>query len=108
MRFLIDAQLPPTLHGGWPKKDTKQNTSLAWPCRRRPTRRSGLRSSASAAIVSKDEDFAQRKVLTGQGPTVIWIRLLNARRQDLLKWFEAVLPDLLAALERGETPIEVI
>jgi predicted nuclease of predicted toxin-antitoxin system len=36
--------------------------------------------AASAAIVTKDEDFAQRKVLIDNGPVVIWIRLPNTRR----------------------------
>ena len=63
---------------------------------------------AAAVIVTKDEDFAQRKTLSDKGPTVIWIRLPNTRRRDLLAWFETVMPDILAALERDETLIEVI
>ncbi len=55
----------------------------------------------------EDEVFAQRKVLADNGPHVVWIRLPNTRRQDLLGWFEAVLPDVLAALARGDTLIEV-
>lgn len=59
-------------------------------------------------IVTKDEDFAARKKMTGGGPTVVWIRLPNTRRQALLAWFETVLPDVITALERGETLAEVI
>ena len=62
----------------------------------------------AAVIITKDEDFAQRKVLTSGGPIVVWIRLPNTRRRDLLVWFETILPDVLSALERGETLIEVI
>jgi predicted nuclease of predicted toxin-antitoxin system len=61
-----------------------------------------------SVIVTKDEDFATRKVLANDGPRVIWIRLPNTRRRPLLAWFEAALPDILAALERGETLIEAI
>ena len=61
---------------------------------------------SSAAIVTKDEDFAQRKVLTDSGPAIVWIRLPNTRR-DLLAWFESVLPDVVVALERGDTLVEV-
>ena len=64
--------------------------------------------AAELAIITKDEDFAQRKMLAGGGPSVIWIRLPNTRRRDLLAWFDLVLPDILSALERGETLIEVI
>jgi predicted nuclease of predicted toxin-antitoxin system len=31
--------------------------------------------ATSAVIVTKDEEFAQRKVLTAAGPAVVWIRL---------------------------------
>ena len=61
-----------------------------------------------SAIVTKDEDFAQRKVLDDSGPVVVWIRLPNTRRRDLLGWFEAALPDILAALARADTLVEVI
>jgi predicted nuclease of predicted toxin-antitoxin system len=59
-------------------------------------------------IVTKDEDFAQRKVLAAGGSAVVWIRLPNTRRQDLLEWFETMMPQIMAALERGETLVEVI
>jgi predicted nuclease of predicted toxin-antitoxin system len=64
--------------------------------------------ASSSAIVTKDEDFAQRKVLTGNGPLVVWIRLPNTRRRDLLAWFETLLPDILTALARGDTLVEVM
>lgn len=61
-----------------------------------------------AVIVTKDEDFAQRKVLSGQGPSIVWIRLPNARRRDLLVWFDRAMPAILRSLERGDTLIEVV
>jgi hypothetical protein len=39
---------------------------------------------------------------------VVWIRLPNTRRRELLARFENVLPGILSALERGEVLIEVI
>lgn len=67
----------------------------------------GCALAAMAVIVTKDEDFAQRKVLDHTGPVVVWIRLPNTRRRDLLAWFEAMPPDIVAALNRGETLVEV-
>ena len=108
MLFLIDAQLPPAL-ARWlvaegheaehvsDKGMQAASDTMIWDY--------GLASSA--AIVTKDEDFAQRKILTGTGPAVIWIRLPNTRRPQLLAWFEQVFPEVLAALERGETLVEV-
>ena len=40
--------------------------------------------TSSATIITPDEDFAQRKVLADNGPHVVWIRLPNTRRRDLL------------------------
>ena len=108
MRFLVDAQLPPAFarwltaegheaaHVGDLGMQAASNAAI-WE----------YALASSAAIISKDEDFAQRKVLADNGPAVIWIRLPNTRRRDLLAWFETVLPDILAAFARGESLIEV-
>jgi len=108
MRFLVDAQLPPAVarwlaangheaaHVGDLGMQAASDAAI-WDHAR----------ATSSAIVTKDEDFAQRKVLTDDGPVVVWIRLPNTRRRDLLAWFETVLPDVLAALARGETLVEV-
>ena len=59
-------------------------------------------------IVTKDEDFAQRKMLAPTSPVVVCIRLPNTRQRELLAWFETVLIDMLSAIERGETLIELV
>lgn len=109
MRFLVDAQLPPAL-ARWLAAQGHQADHVAdhqmaaapdaaiWDF--------ALRSGA--AIVTKDEDFAQHRVLSDTGPAVIWIRLPNTRRRELLAWFGAALPQVLSALERGETLIEAV
>jgi len=108
MRFLVDAHLPPALarwladqgHEAAHVGDLGMQSAsdaVIWS--------HALRSGA--AIITKDEDFAQRKALADGGPVVVWIRLPNTRRRDLLAWFEPVLPVVLAALARGETLIEV-
>jgi predicted nuclease of predicted toxin-antitoxin system len=108
MRFLVDAQLPPALarwlvaqgHEAEHVGDRGMQTAsdaVIW----------DYALASAAAIVTKDEDFAQRKVLTTTGQTVVWMRLPNTRRRELLAWFETILPDVLAALERGETLVEV-
>ncbi len=109
MRFLVDAQLPPALarwlaaqgHVAEHVADHKLEASsdaAVW----------SFAVEASAVIITKDEDFALRKALGKTGPAVIWIRLPNVRRRDLLTWFEKALPEVLSALKRGETLIEVI
>lgn len=109
MRFLVDAQLPPALarwlaaqgHDAEHVADRDMEAvsdSVIW----------DHAAASLAAIVTKDEDFAQRRLLAPVGPAVVWIRLPNTRRRDLLRWFEAALPAVLAALALGETLIEVI
>jgi predicted nuclease of predicted toxin-antitoxin system len=108
MRFLVDAQLPPAL-ARWLAANGHEAAHVG---------DLGMQAASDAAIwdhalasslaiVTKDEDFAQRKVLTDNGPVVVWIRLPNTRRGDLLAWFETVLPNVLAALARGDTLVEV-
>jgi predicted nuclease of predicted toxin-antitoxin system len=109
MRFIVDAQLPPALarwlmlrgHEAEHVADRLLATApdtIIW----------DHALKTGAVIITKDEDFAQRKILTGSGPSVVWIRLPNTRRLELLAWFERMLPDILLALERGETLVEVI
>ena len=110
MRFLVDAQLPPALarwlastgHTAEHVADRHleaASDSAIWDCALRET----------AVIITKDEeDFALRKTLNDTGPPVVWIRLPNTRRPELLARFEIALPDVLSALERGEGLIEVI
>ena len=109
MRFLVDAQLPPALArwlvaAGHEAEHVADRGLQAAP----DATIWDLALREQAAIVTKDADFAQRHALAGTGPAVIWIRLHNTRRSELLAWFEAALPQILAALVRGETLIEIV
>jgi predicted nuclease of predicted toxin-antitoxin system len=109
MRFLVDAQ-PPAALARWLVAEGHQAGHVAdigfagapdkaiW----------DYALAADAVIVTKDEDFAQRKALKEGGPTVAWIRLPNTRKKQLLLWFEKALPNILRALARGETLIELV
>jgi len=57
-------------------------------------------------IVTKDEDFAIRRVLQ-EGPAVVWLRIGNTRRAELLRRIDGDLAAIVAALERGETLVEI-
>lgn len=109
MRFLVDAQLPPAL-ARWLVAAGHEAEHVA---------DRGMQAASDAAIwdlalrehaaiVTKDEDFAQRHALIGMGPAVVWIRLRNTRRSELLTWFEAALRQIISALVRGETLIEMV
>lgn len=108
-RFLVDAQLPPAL-ARWLTDQGHEAVHVGDIGMQAATDRAiwDYALASSSALVSKDEDFAQRKMLADGGPAVIWIRLPNTRRQDLLAWFGTMLPDIVAALSRGEDLIEVV
>ncbi len=86
MRFLVDEQLPPVLarwlsDGGRPAEHVADvllgsaPDPAIW----------DYALSVSAAIVTKDEDFAERRTRSTLGPVVVWVRLPNTRKRDLLK-----------------------
>ena len=108
MRFVVVAQLPPALARrlealGHTAEHVADRGMAAAPDK-------AIRdyaASVGAAIVTKDEDFAIRRVLT-EGPAVVWLRLGNTRRVVLLTHVEAALPAIVGAFERGETLIEVV
>ncbi|MDP9839632.1 putative nuclease of putative toxin-antitoxin system [Neorhizobium huautlense] len=108
MRFLVDAQLPPAL-ARWIVEQGHEARHVA-DCDLQSASDRQIWDYAvqnAAAIITKDEDFAQRRALTEMGPVVVWIRLPNARRKELLAWFEKAMPAILTALENDDTLIEV-
>jgi predicted nuclease of predicted toxin-antitoxin system len=109
MHFLVDAQLPPALarrlaaigHDAEHVADRKMEASsdaAIW----------AYALDCAAVIITKDEDFAQRKTISGGGPAVVWLRQPNTRKEELLRKFEELLPLILSALDRGETLIEIV
>jgi len=108
VRFLVGAQLPPSL-ARWLAAEghhaehvvecglAEADDGAIWRYARQ----------AGAIIVTKDEDFSARKTLDPSGPVIVWVRLGNTRRQALLQWFESMLPELVAAIRRGDGLIEL-
>lgn len=108
MRFLVDAQLPPALarwlttagHTSEHVFDCDMTTAsdeVIW--------RHAVQTAA--VLVTKDEDFALRRALAQGPPTVVWLRFGNTRRRELLARMNNALPDIVAAIERGDTLIEL-
>ena len=108
MRFLVDAQLPPAL--------ARRIAALGYDAQH--VADSGLAgapddtiwkhaASIGAIIITKDEDFAVRRLLQS-GPAVVWLRVGNTRRHALLARLEAEWPAIVRALEQGETLVEVV
>lgn len=108
MRFLVDAQLPPALARRL--ADFGQQAEHLADCGLLQAEDRDIRDYATRAgstIVTKDEDFAVWRVLHRGGPPIVWLRIGNTRRSELLRRFEAEFPRILAALDRGESLVEV-
>ena len=108
MRFVVDAQLPPALArriaaAGHRCEHVADCGLLTAPD---PAIRA-YASEVGAAIITKDDDFAVHLLLHG-GPAVVWLRIGNTRRAALLARVEADLGRIVAALQSGETLIEVV
>lgn len=108
MRFLIDAQLPPSLaqqlssfgHQATHVADIGLATAadnLIWTHAK----------AIDAALVTKDEDFVMMRALDNKGPAVVWVRTGNTTKRALLARFAQSFSAIIAALERGETIIEI-
>ena len=109
MKFLVDAQLPPALARWLASQGVSAehvsdvgllaaSDGIIWE----------HAAQSGAVIVTKDEDFALwRSVSVSRHPTVVWLRVGNTRKAELLQWFEPLLPRIMAAIERGETLIEI-
>ena len=108
MKLLIDAQLPPSLAAVLRQAG----------CDAVALRDVGLREAKdpiiwqyalqnNAAILTKDEDFAERCLASSHAPVVVWLRIGNATNPELLDWFMPFLPPVLARIEAGDRLIEV-
>jgi uncharacterized protein (DUF433 family)/predicted nuclease of predicted toxin-antitoxin system len=108
LRFLVDAQLPPALARQIESFGHDADHVADLGLHRTPDSEIRARAAESGAvIIRKDEDFAVH-LLLHDGPSVVWVRVGNTRRAELLRRFEVELPRIIAAVERGETLIELV
>lgn len=108
MNFLVDAQLPPGLarwiasHG----HDATHVFDIGLQAADDPVIWEHARTE-NAVIISKDENFVDRWLLSETPVALIWIRKGNCSNQALMTWFEPLWPETLKRLERGEQLIEL-
>ena len=109
MRFLVDAQLPPALARWLEAKGHEAEHVNDIGMASAPDTAIWKRAvESSAVILTKDEDFAVwRNAGIGAKPHVVWLRIGNTRKSELLRWFEPLLPKIISTIERGEPLIEI-
>ena len=109
MRFLVDAQLPPAL-ARWliERGYTSEHVFDLEMAGAADKDIWAYAAQVGAVIITKDEHFAERRARSGDGPSIVWIRVGNVSRRELLTWFRFRLPVIVEALERGDTLIEIV
>ena len=108
MRFLVDAQLPPSLVASIVRSghEAAHVYDLSLPdASDRAIWEHAVRENC--VIVTKDEDFAIRRLAVASGPAVLWSRRPNTRQAAMTIWLSRLLPEVVAAFERGEKLVEI-
>ena len=108
IRFLVDAQLPPALAealtGAGCAAEHLRDTG-------RENAKDGpiwvYAATRGLVVLTKDEDFARRRLSVSAGPQIVWVRLPNMRKALLVQRIVGALPGLLTYLRRGE-PLVVL
>jgi predicted nuclease of predicted toxin-antitoxin system len=108
MLFVVDAQLPPAM-ARWLAAKGYQASHVSDLGMQSATDEEiwAFAAAHGAVIVTKDEDFANRRVLAAEGPVIVRVRLGNARNSALIAWMERGFSSVVVAIERGETLIEL-
>ena len=108
MKFLVDAQLPPTL-ARWIASQGHQAAHVfdlglhttddpeIW----------GRAQAEGTVIVSKDEDFVDHWLMSAEPVQLVWIRKGNCSNRALLAWLEPLWNDAVKRLEQGEKLVEL-
>lgn len=108
MRFLVDAQLPPSL-ADWIAQRGFSASAV---------RVLGLRESDDGSIfnfameqqwivVTKDEDFVDRCLRIAGAPQVVWLRIGNCTNPRLFTIVEPLWAEIIKRLENGDMLVEV-
>ena len=108
MKFLVDNQLPSALaemliSGGMEARhvlevglEAASDTDI-WK----------YAGENSFVLITKDEDFPRRAAQPNATVQVVWVRLGNCRTSVLLSAFDSVLSEMQAALQAGDSVVEI-
>ncbi|MBI5386208.1 MAG: DUF5615 family PIN-like protein [Verrucomicrobia bacterium] len=108
MRFLVDTQLPQAL-ATWLRESGQEaehvlELGLA---QGKDTQVWRYAQEHQAAVITKDEDFAEWVRRGRSGPSVVWLRIGDCSKRALLAWLGPLLPSVLRQLQQGERLVEV-
>jgi predicted nuclease of predicted toxin-antitoxin system len=108
VRFLIDNQLPSALASWLRERGHEAEHVLAVGLAQgKDTPVWNYAQAQASIIITKDEDFAEWVRRGRPGPQVVWLRIGNSAKRELLRWLEPLLPAILRQLQQGDRLIEV-
>ena len=67
----------------------------------------GYALQEGAALITKDEDFADRCLFDQNQPVIVWLRIGNSSNQTLSRWLIPVWLEILRRIALGDRLIEV-
>ena len=108
MRFIVDAQLPPSL-ADWLAMKGHDAVHVATLMSLNASDQDIWSAAAhqKRTIITKDRDLAIWASERRAGAQVVWLRLANATTPALIEWLEPRLPEIEARLSDGVHLIEV-
>lgn len=108
MRFLIDAQLPPRLARVLRRAGHEADHVFDLGLLAKPDVQIWRHAERTdATILTKDSDFAAMRLRSTSGPPVVWLRLGNVTNAKLERALKSALPEIVVAIEGGETLVEI-
>ena len=108
MKFIVDAQLPPSLAQAL--REIGYDVQAVRELGLREAEDSEIWSHAltnQAAIITKDQDFAERLMSGKPSPIIVWLRIGNTSNQALLTWLLPLWPDIINRIQSGDNLVEV-
>jgi len=108
VKFVIDAQLPPSLVRSLAELGHEAEHIAAVGLESASDREVWRHAAQTgAAILTKDEDFASRRLRERRGPVVIWLRIGNCSRAVLTARLLPLMGHIEQMAADGEVLIEI-
>ncbi len=108
MKFVVDAQLPPALARSL--REAGHDVQAVRDLGLREAEDSDIWNYAlanHAAVITKDQDFAERLLASRSAPVIVWLRIGNTSNRALLEWLLPLWPEVVSRIESGDNLVEV-